>query len=286
MKSIHTRNSFKMKSALSIFSLFIIFSCASTKSTNDASEPPVIKKITEAFYVKSEKNINREFALKNRITKISFYIQKGSIIEEQQFRSDSDTSYISRKTITSRNQNDEPLKGYIYGEDNQLKEYWIPLLDEKSNVVEYRTYNTNDELIKIQNISYDESGNEIENVQCDANGYVKFWIESKYNSENQIIEHQNYSSAGILYRYFSYDERGNRIKHTVVTPDRGTTIINYEYDENDNIIVVKAFDSEGNLKNESRYEYVFDKYGNCITTKNIHSTETEFIYQRSIEYYE
>lgn len=239
------------------------------------------------MHVKSS-NRTREFALKNNINKISFYNQNGTVTEIHTYWAEDSISKLSKREVISLNKNDKPIRGDVYDKDGQLVEYWIAKFDKNDNAIEYKTYNYNDLIVEFKTLSYDENGNETQHTILNPNGDTIRWSKSKYNSKNQLIENQGYSSFNnsLNVRRMSYDNNGNINERIFTRPDGSVSIFKDEYDKNNNNILMKSFDIDGKPINEFSYEYTFDEFGNWITMKsNMNGGKLVMIYERSIDYF-
>lgn len=277
-----------MKLLVNISLILILFSCTSTKNISNNTSPK-IKKITEAMRVKSS-NRTREFALKNNINKISFYNQNGSVTEIHSYWLEDSISKLSKREVISLNENDKPIRGDVYDKDGQLIEYWICELDKNGRLTKKNTYNNFGEIKQVNFFIYDSNGNEIENSVNNASEYLVRKILSQYNSESQLIEvsiQEFYGGKNHIRNYsYKYDSKGNRIEQTSKGSDGTVSIFKNEYDDNDNHILMKAFDIDGTLQNEFEYKYIFDEFGNWITFESImNGGQLVMIDERSIEYF-
>lgn len=233
-------------------------------------------------------NLTREIALKNNKNKISFYNQNGSLIEVHTYLSEDSISKLSKREVISFDTNDKPIRGNIYDENGQLKEYWIPLFDENDNIIEYKTFNSEERLIEIETFTYDANGNEIDHCFSDGSGQIKYGSKSKYNSKNQLIESHGYSTFGefAVLRILTYNEEGKVVERTDKRADGRVTIMKHDYDEKNKVIRTRLYDIEGNLTHETLNEYIYDAHGNWITQVNSFDGKIIIVSERSIDYFE
>ncbi len=135
---------------------------------------------------------------------------------------------------------DTAVKRVDFYKDSVLRTYTIfQYSNEKDRTI--TNYDVNGDMIRENVIVYlEDDFSEMTSVQF--NPEVRWFNTTRYNSDNQPIEHTNvYEHEGEMQKTITkttYDERGNRIS-TVNNDDR-VTYISYVYDEYDNIVEMKV----------------------------------------------
>lgn len=109
---------------------------------------------------------------------------------------------------------------------------------------------------KVQYIEYDEKGRELKVINYDHMGDEDDFVEYRYDAEGKKIA-EIYAQGGEVLesKYFFYDE-ANRISSSRKEYLEGNAdTIEYEYDENGNMVVRRLIDDEGELETNESFEY-------------------------------
>ncbi len=127
---------------------------------------------------------------------------------------------------------------------------------------------------------YDEDGNKIMAVSYDENGNVTGKTEYQYDEDGNNIMAVSYDENGNVTgkTEYQYDKKGNMIR--LVNYKDGRVIIDnkYEYDKNGNMTYWGDYDLDGNVNEERKYEYEYDKYGN-IKIQKVYYGDTKYRYE-------
>jgi hypothetical protein len=127
--------------------------------------------------------------------------------------------------------------------------------------------------------------------ECKGLGQISTY---KYNSKNQLIQVNvcRWNGKDCTVNDYSYDEKGNLIKHYSKQPPSTSTITvyfeyfvtYYSYDEQNNLIEEKSFDKPVKAKKEHLEEhkiYEYDPKGNKIIEKELTQSGT---FSQKVEY--
>ncbi|MFC5682169.1 hypothetical protein ACYE2N_10250 [Flavobacterium sp. MAHUQ-51] len=169
----------------------------------------------------------------------------------------------------------------------------IPL--KKETFIKY-FYSKNSKLI--QKIESNLSGNQVsvENFKYDLNNNL-IYRELKYSDRKEWYNYY-FNNDNLLYKTEWKDNKNGLLEETLITYNNREKItenwtnyfegekegsIEYIY-EKGNEIRTKEFDADGNLENEEKISYVYDKFENWIK-KTIVTKNKVFIVERKITYY-
>jgi len=164
-----------------------------------------------------------------------------------------------------------------YTNDGELSYRGVEKYDDDWNLIEELKYNSYDVLISEDR--YDENGNHIYSAEYSENGVLKGqsnWT-YVYNENGTLLRREQENSDGTKYndRLYTCDEN-NRIVMVSVYSSDGTLIytIYNEYDEYGNIIEEKyEYDLTGDIF--SIISYTYDEFGNELNTQSISPTSPE-----------
>ena len=185
--------------------------------------------------------------------------------------------------VTSYDQYGKPLEMLYFYPSNGTVDRFSYRYDDNQNLV---TYTSNDEYGELTTYyGYDEQNRPIwryfapegrSTVEYDAAGnvikrfseYTGTTEEYEYDANNNCTKMTCSNNGKItLIVYSEYNSRGELIKTTQdLCP--GQTVTTYTYDENGNLLVRDKVQDNGL---NSRDEYEYDEYGNCIKTTYYHS---------------
>ena len=131
---------------------------------------------------------------------------------------------------------------------------------DKDNKIQYR-----------YEYEYDQYGNEIKLTEIgEDNSKTEYVTTYKYNDKKQITVSEVSAFGRISYRSeYQYNQNGDVYKITSYAYNRRNNSLElystneHVYDDNNNLIKINTYDSEGSL--ESYYEYVYDDKGQLIS---------------------
>ena len=107
-----------------------------------------------------------------------------------------------------------------------------------------------------------------------------------YNNKNQLVEEIKLVPIGIRDRQvFIYDDNKNRVKSIVKKVDLDKPVYMSTFDDYGNMIIQKWYDEDGEFYKTTRFDFVYDAYGNWITKKRYSNNKLMLIWEREIEYY-
>jgi hypothetical protein len=127
-------------------------------------------------------------------------------------------------------------------------------------------------LQSITSIKYDSLGNEIDYLQKDKFGVIKFYQKTKYNySPNGKVKDEvrfDVDGAPIVKFIFAYDTLGNLIQQDKISGDKTTGELSTKFERtiykyND----YRKLSLEHNITDNSKLIYVYDKNGFLISKK-------------------
>lgn len=129
--------------------------------------------------------------------------------------------------------------------------------DELNRVVklEIPSASKENEFVAIQDIEYDEVGNEIKKI--DANGSVEI---KKYDANNNVIEETNKNGIETLYEY---DGQNNLLK----VQNHKDRYVSYTYDKSNNVTFKKINDKYAEYKYDENSNLVYEEDENKYITK-------------------
>ncbi len=273
-----------MKKTSILLLIILVSSCSVNKNITE-NNVPFIKTVKEASYsAKRSGLIVRDSILLSKLDKISYYNEKGFLVKYQKYETDGS---LYENTILIKNENDKLLKRITQDSKGKLKKYLTTKLDDKDNIIEYNTYNNQDELVNIQIKEYDSNGNNISFINKSIKSNRTFKTLYKYNTFREMIKETDYKPDSSIkdIRTYKYDKKGNEIEQHLNRPDGSFTKFVSEYDQFNNLILHNWFDKNGNQKHQTSFEYVYDNNGNWLTKKRYSNGELRYVWEREIEYY-
>jgi hypothetical protein len=94
--------------------------------------------------------------------------------------------------------------------------------------------------------------------------------QSFYDKNDRLVHSKNYFKSKLTCEnYWKYDTKGRETEMTEIHHDLGEkTIYYYKYDQNDNLIEMKAYDDKGNL--EYTKTYIYNEKGQKIKEEHLH----------------
>jgi len=115
-----------------------------------------------------------------------------------------------------------------------------------------------------------ENGKEIEMLYYLPVNHLFRKDQSFYDKNDRLIHSKNYFKSKLTCEnYWKYDTKGRETEITEIHHDLGEkTIYYYRYDQNDNLIEMKAYDDKGNL--EYTKTYVYNEKGQKIKEEHLH----------------
>ena len=106
--------------------------------------------------------------------------------------------------------------------------------DEKGNIIEENSYNSDGRLYLKYTYKYDEKGNKIEQNSYNSDGRLETKWTYKYDKKGNKIEENGYISDGILYdKYtfkYEFDKQGNWINRIDFRNAIPTNFVEREYE--------------------------------------------------------
>ncbi|AZQ57282.1 hypothetical protein EJ994_00095 [Maribacter sp. MJ134] len=245
-----------------------------------------IKMVKEVLYKPENGQLKkRENLFDSNISSYKIYDKNEKVIEYGKYKKD---GTIYEKTFYTRNEEGVAQKTIKKNSLDELKSYWTSHYDSNNNLIEVKTYNSQNKLTNIQSNKYDEDGNNIEMLLKKPESENGWKYVYKYNFDNKKIEQLRYKPDGSLKdkRTYSYDEDGNENLQVKFNPDGSFTKFVSEYDEMDNMIVQNWFNEQDEQKHQTSFEYVYDKNGNWTSKRRSSNGELGMVWERLIEYYE
>ena len=213
------------------------------------SNLPKIKLIKEVFY-EVENNIlkNRDSLLSLKIDNYLMFDENEKLIESGKYNS----KYEFYEKITyERNKNGFSEKGVRKGKLEKVQSLWTYQYDSINNLVEVRTYDSQNNLINTQFNKYDRKGNHTQMLLVNHNQQTVWKYIYRYNDIGQKIEELKYKPNGGLKnrQIYSYDRRGNESEQIKSNVNGSYTKIISVYNNQDDLI----FQDWYNDKNEKTY---------------------------------
>ncbi len=230
----------------------------------------------------NREELNRENILKDHISQIEFFNTMGSLIESQKFGID---GQLTKKSIFQFDGNNNFIKGFDFWDNKAQDQYWINK-EHKKTRTENHYFNSKDNLIAIEFISFDSKGNKIEEFKKTPNGDTIIWNQISYNSKNQITKLTRLQGNKMETRNYQYDKSGLKYEFSVEENGKVIIKIENELDEHQNLIYIKTTNYDIDETHETKIEYIYDKFGNWITKKSSTNGKLKMIWEREIEYFQ
>ena len=236
--------------------------------------------ITDAYHVTTEQMYYNEDNLP---------IQR--IVTEDDGRKDIyEYTYYSDGNLKSEVLVRSILDGYSYfykydAHNNLIQKTYIDYKGVE-HVVKY-VYDDDDRLVKeitsfgrCVAYEYDKNGNMVKSTWYDSDGYVEQVWEYIYDVHGRLIQKMRDYALNFTYFEYSYDSCGNLIKEVEHAKDVTKSKTFYVYDEASRLIKKYskdlkgnltalqeyAYDEQGRLISDPRYEYTYDENGNVVKT--------------------
>lgn len=199
-----------------------------------------------------------------------------------------DFGCISYKTIIDFDLNNNELEKKSFEFELSSSKKYSFKYDKMGNKLERDTFDKDDVLLSRDIYKYNDIGHLIEGYEYESDGKLKEKITYEFDDNGKCIELKVYNSDKILTRthILTYNENGNLIKSILVKSDK--TIMKHiiKYDDKGNQIEDVLYNPDRNKRNNSFYQYKFDKKDNWIVKirydKNMNPKS---ITEREIEYY-
>lgn len=167
---------------------------------------------------------------------------------------------ISRKSLTTYNDNGIKLKEVFYSADNSFLYENIYKYDDKGNLIESVEPTSYIRLFK-----YDDKNKLIEEASYKRDGSLVNKYIYKYDDKNNLIEMSEYNSVGSLERkaFYTYDDKGYIMESADYWGNGKPVItINYKNDDKGNPLEKIAYYPNSSLF--KKYIYKYDNNGNQI----------------------
>lgn len=149
------------------------------------------------------------------------------------------------------------------------------IYDSKNNLVEiYRYWNKSDSLTRRYVYKYNDS--------------IAEKVHYVYNDKGQIIkEDYNYIFTEENCTHYKYDSKGNQISLISYADNKIYYRSERKYDDNNNLIEKRSYDSKDSLSSKQTMEYKYDKRSNWIWQKFLAGDKNneDRIIERRIVYY-
>ena len=246
----------------------------------------LIQSITTTEYsFQRSGDLTRKQALNEMISFIQHYDAQKRLIRSDQINPDTKGIYKSYrysefiKRMAARTE--------IYNDKDEMIEYGIRSLNPDTTVHEIYHYTHSGQVLAIHKYFYNDN----KNVATEIDSSFRFnrtlkW-EYKYNDKDEIIEMISYNKEGEIRdtRTYIYDSIGNEIESTLVRANGEFTLFKSRYNDRQDMIENIWYDEEGQLKHETKFEYVYDDYGNWITKKRSSDGVINYVWEREIVYY-
>lgn len=246
---------------------------------------PKIKMVSEISYkVEDDKIKNRDSLLSLKVDNYSLFDEDERLIESGKYNSEGD---LLERIAYERSKNGLLVKGLRKGELDELENVWIYEYDSVDNLVETKTYNAHEELIKTQLNEYDIEGNCVEMLLTNYLNKSTWRYRYEYNDKGQKVEEFKHKPNGDIKsrRTYHYDEKGNEVEQFKFNTDGGYTKIVSEYDEMNNLINQDWYTDNNEKIYQISFVYIYDSYGNWITKKQTKDEVLTKVWERKIEYY-
>ena len=262
-----------------------------------------VKSVKQQFYDAHDSSGIMVLYTKNRTGELfngkycEYYLQqydeKGNIIVNIDYLQ---TDSIGRKTTYKYDANGNLIElisaeNYTYDTNKTILIY-----DKNNNCIEENHYYSKDwldtQIVTLYNkyrFKYDEKGNEIEekkfNYYDSASDSSVYYY--KYDEKGRITEMNTPYPIGSTTKY-KYDKKGNRIEECIIDPMYSFTcaVTQWKYDSLGNATEAIWYNYEGKIYYDLKYEYEYDKHGNCIKKTQYDNGKLQIIYMREIEYYQ
>jgi hypothetical protein len=247
---------------------------------------PKMKLSKEVLYkVENGELKSRTSLFESNLNSYTIYDKNEKPIEFGQYETDGS---IYEKTFHERNDKGDALKAMQKNSSDEVKSYWTYEYDSDNNMIEVKTYDSENSLTKIQSNKSDENGNSIEMVLKNSESDIGWKYVYKYNSDNKKIEQLRYEPDGSLLdrRTYNYNEKGNEFEQFQHKPDGTIMKFVSEYDEMGNLTIQNWFNEQKEQTHQTSFEYVYDKNGNWITKRRSSKGVLSLVWEREIEYYE
>jgi hypothetical protein len=273
----------------SILLLGVLMSFSGTnliaQSTVDSLKPKM-KLAKEVLYkVDNGELKSRDSLFESNLNSYTIYDKNEKPIEFGQYETDGS---IYEKTFYERNEKGDALKAMQKNSSDEVKSHWTYKYDSDSNMIEVKTYDSENSLTKIQSNKSDKNGNTVEMVLKNSESDIGWKYVYKYNSDNKKIEQFRYKPDGSLRdrRTYNYNEKGNGFEQFQHKPDGTIMKFVSEYDEMGNLTIQNWFNEQKEQTHQTSFEYVYDVNGNWITKKRSSNGILSMIWERQIEYFE
>ncbi len=221
-----------------------------------------------------EWNYNREYDNQGNLLESSEYY-RGKLKNRHTYK------YDDKLNIIEEN---------FFDGEGRLKLKEVFTYDDKKNITEVVDYNHNGNFQSRYTYKFDERGNQIEERAYDNEKSNKYkLLLTKYDSENNPIEVNQYAENGKLVYHCKLDKRGN---HTLdVTYDKNGKQIEkitqkYVYDEKGNEIENIRYDAKGKPTVKNKYIYSYDTEKNWFIKFCYENDKATRITERLIDYYD
>jgi hypothetical protein len=135
---------------------------------------------------------------------------------------------------------------------------------------------------------YDEQGNLLAYKMYHAQGELMYMTLKKYDDKNHVLEMAQYGfDESLVFKItYAYDAQGNLITQTEYDADE--TFITQKFcTYNDKGLVIEegVYEEDGSLYRKSNFEYVFDAQSNWVKATNLIDGSPNFTMEREIEYF-
>jgi len=215
----------------------------------------------KVYFHKTNKVSNQTKALKQKYASKHFYDKVGRLTKKENYGDDATLDTKEIYTYKNNKISSVEIQGST-GETNKVTHYkynkkgLLILKDKVNNKGEtehktFLTYNNQGVLLlmkkNIPSINY-----------TITESYV-------YNALNQIIVKEKKARIGATKEKYVYNDAGSILKKSEYNAvGELFSVINYEYNQHNDKISLKKYDTDGNLTYYEKYEFRYDSKGNWI----------------------
>ncbi|TDL99528.1 MAG: hypothetical protein C4K58_06430 [Flavobacteriaceae bacterium] len=271
-----------MKKSIFLLYFFLISNLLVSQTTENQKG---IKQISEAIYTPKDRVKDRNIALQNHITEVTYYDPSGEITQIHNYEFDGSLWSVVKITL---NENGIPTKGTTTDANENILEFYENKLNEKGEIIEQNTYDSNNQLISTQKSKFDSKGNEIEIFYENFKYKYTNSETHQFDLDNRVIKSVFTKSKGTMIkteiRTYQYDDLGNCILETYQKEDGSILLIYTTYDQHNNWLTDKWVENN-KVTNSTKFTYVYDQNNNWITRKRYTNGKLEMIWERNIVYY-
>ena len=158
--------------------------------------------------------------------------------------------------------------------------------NDKGNVVSKKRYNSNKKMLDETSYLHNLKGQLT--LQLKLIPSINYTMKESYiyDAKGDLTERHKTSPIGTTKEIFDYDSKGLPIKKSEYnTMGQLFSVIVYQYNEHDDKISLKKYDSDNNLDYYEDYEYSYDTHNNWTERISFEKGIKTSIEKREIKYY-